>query len=152
MIEGFVHILSCIFAVSSSTFFLDRRANLIIERANYTIRYIYKKKKDPHFVAQFMIAWCDRTCYHVTYGVHVSACPSTRLVYPPSRSSTSLQLQQQSSLLLQTTLTSRSNYIHYDRVTLYRNSHIKMSGASTYLQKMRKAELVELADSVDFKE
>ncbi|KUJ11829.1 uncharacterized protein LY89DRAFT_623990 [Mollisia scopiformis] len=27
-----------------------------------------------------------------------------------------------------------------------------MSGASTYLQKMRKAELVELADSVDFKE
>jgi hypothetical protein len=31
-------------------------------------------------------------------------------------------------------------------------SAYKMSGASAYLQKMRKAELVELADSVDFKE
>lgn len=43
--------------------------------------------------------------------------------------------------------------IHHGRITLYYiNTFFKMSGASTWLQRMRKSELIELCDSVGYSE
>ena len=80
------------------------------------------------------------------------ALPSFTRLFTPSK------LHQQASASTTIPSTTPSKLLLHSRVHPLRSRSFisqipsKMSGASTYLQKMRKAELVELADSVDFKE
>jgi hypothetical protein len=68
----------------------------------------------------------------------------------------SIKLHQQSPTQSHPTLhllQPAPNHIRYDRVISHCiTAFFKMSGASSWLQKMRKGELVELCDSVGYKE